>query len=389
MIKFDTYRLLSESLGMYSLGVRPVQSMGIQSNMPGIGEGGLPPELSAKKGKDKGKPPFGGGEEPLDGAEDMGGEGDEMGPDPLAAGDEMGDGDMGDDMGGEGDEMGGPGEGGIEDRIAELEAALAALKAELGHGDEDAALDHDDDVMDDLGGAEEDLGDAEGDVEDAEEETGEDLDGDGEEGEPEEHKDKVFGKEKKKATPFMSKEAKEHKGKLVEKGGKEGKDGPVFMMKKAKKCNSGGEKVILGKSKKCDSGMKKFDAADDQGAMPMKKCSGKCGAKCKKCAAKMQKEASGYERPKEIDFSEDAWLKSIRNQIAQSDVNQKFSDGMRKFTNEDLLIPPPNGGLEAVKTEPGPGEVGYAPTGPVGGDLGFTAEAVQEILARLKKLEGN
>jgi len=356
MMNFNTYRLLNESLGMYSLGVTPAQIMGIQSNLPGFGEAGLPPEIGAKKKK----PPFG-DEEPGDDVTPMGDApvGDDMGGEDLGGEDVP---PMGDDMGGE--DLDTDGDMDVHAKIAELEAELEKLKAQVGDedglDDVDADLDHEDDLGD-LGDEDHD-GDAEG-------ETGEDLDHDDEEGE--EHKDKLFGK---KTTPFMKKGMKEDcdgdkkkDGKLVDKGGK---DGPVFMMKKC----SDGKKVILGKAKK-------MDASDDSGMLPMKKgmkkhCSD--GKMCKKCESKMKKETTGYERPQAIDNSEEAWLGSIRSQIAQTSVTQKFSDGMDKLKKEDLLLPPTNA-LEAV---PEPKQEEQQP-----GDLGFTAEAVQDILARLARLE--
>ncbi len=322
MIKFDTYRLLNESLGMYSLGVRPAQSLGIQSNMPGFAEAGLPPELSAKKKFGDQKPNF--GDDQTDPTvppeDDLGGDEDNFGGEEEPE-----------------DNFGGDDEGpvDVQAKIAELEAELEKLKAQVAGeegDDENDDLDHEDDLGDFGNGEEEDL-------EDAEEKTGMDLDGDNEEGEDEEHKGKVFGK---KVTAFMKKEACED-GDLKGKS----KDGPVFMMKKAKKCGDGmGEKnILLDKSKKCST-----------------------DKKCKKCNANMKKESTGYERPKPLDNSESAWINSLRQQVAQTSVNQKFDDGMSNLKREDLLLPPPS--LEPI---------------PEPNDL--TAEAVQEILSRLARLE--
>lgn len=357
MIKFDTYRLLNESLGLHSLGVAHVQSLGIQSNLPGIGEAGMPPF-------EKKKPAFGdekeGGPVPPD---DMG---DEELPPEEGEGDELGD-----EMGGEegppiGDKEG---EGSIEDRIAELEAELAALKAEIGDGeegelgDEDAELDHEDDLGD--------LGDdEEGDFSPEDEEGEDEEEGDEEEGDEE---GMPFGK--KPAAPFMKKMKKECDGKggmlLSDKKGSEGK--PTFMMKKAKKCSSG---AVVGKKKKMEAG----------DFLPMKKGCKNCSKGCKKCKA-MKKESTGYERPTNFDPSEAAFLRSIREQLASSDVRKKWTNGMEGLKKEDLLLPPPSGleSLPEPKTIQA-GEVGYATQGRVGSDE-FTAESIQDIMSRLARLE--
>ncbi len=359
MIDYKTYKLLNEHLGQFNLGVVPVQSLGISSNRPGFSEVGLPPELSAKKGK----PPIPGAEGPAPGEEDMPpipGEDDELPPDELGD-EELGDEDLDDDDIDDDDEEG---------------------------DEEDDELDHEDD-LDDL----DDDDDVEG---------GDDLEGDpmadpmmdptmaGLSGPPTPGAIPGLGK---KPSPFMSKfmkkEAKEEdgvkgpeafksKGKKPKgvhdadepkKGKEEG--GPTFLMKK--KCGTGEmdkKQVILGKSKKCSD-----------------------GKMCKKCDEKMDKkmknEGEQYARPKDYDPSEEAFLKSVREQLAQSKVNQKYDDGMRDFKKEDVLLPPPGERLESApepqSQQPQPGEPGFAPQGRIGGD--FTAESITDIMKRLERLE--
>lgn len=115
MINFNTYRLLNESLG-YSLGIRPVQSIGLASNIP-IGEAEFP-----------GKPEFGG---------------DPMNGDPM-------NGPPNDNMDAKTDEI--PDEDHEEndhedlaEKIKKLEAEIAELRAKI-NDDEDDDLDHEDDL---------------------------------------------------------------------------------------------------------------------------------------------------------------------------------------------------------------------------------------------------
>jgi hypothetical protein len=54
-----------------------------------------------------------------------------------------------------------------------------------------------------------------------------------------------------------------------------------------------------------------------------------------------------------------------------------------------LLLPEPGQGLENAPgaQQPGPGEVGYAPTGRIGSGFEITGESVTDILRRLERLE--
>jgi hypothetical protein len=389
MIKFDTYRLLNEALGFYSLGVATPQNLGLASNLPGIGEAGL--DFGAKK-----KPKtddLGGSEIPM-GPDDE--EGGEEGDDAMGApeGGEIDD--MGDEMGGGEDDMGMGGEEGglgggddLEARIAELEAEIEKLKTQLGGGEEDDMEFDDLDHEDDLGGEDEDGEGPEG-IDDLDSMGDDDeMGGDEDDAEDEDGKKKppMFGRT---GGAFMSKEGKgSHKKEKEEKDDGDGefkKEGkgkdnlPSFLMKK--KCSDGMDM----KKKKCDSGMDK-----GKGELILGKCKGcKKGAKkCKGCSAKMKKENAEYGRPKGYDASEDAFWRSIKAQLASQNVNQKFDDGMRNFKNEDLLLAPPGGGLEGAPsvTSPGPGEIGYAPSGRLGGDFEITGESVQNIMKRLDRLE--
>jgi hypothetical protein len=283
----------------------------------------------------------------------MGGEmGSEMGGEmgPEGPGGEGMD-DMGDDHG---DEMGDPdmdGDGDVHAKIAELEAELEKLKAQIGD-DEDAELDHEDDLSEPEMDGDEDM-------------AGDDL-GDEEGGD--EKPELPF--KKGKNAPFMKKEcgedmgAKGGDGELVNK-----KDGPTFMMKKAKKMKGD---VSIGKGKKCSDGKM------------CKKCDNNMDKKMKKNIKEENVKVSDYARPKTLDNSQEAWEQRVFNQIASSDVRKKHSNGMRAFTNEDLLLPP--NPLESVPP-PSPGQVGFAPNQPVGGDLGFTTEAISDIMQRLARLE--
>jgi hypothetical protein len=353
MIDFQTYRtvnnLLKESvMGMHSLGVVSPQILGMSSNRPLTTESPMKLKLKGiPHGGDEGGPPA-----PM-GDEMGGGMPGEMGPEgPGGEGEEGMDGmdDMGDEMG---DEMGGE-EPDIHAKIAELEAELEKLKAQIGD-DEDADLDHDDDL-------------GEPDMDGEDDMAGDDL---GDEGEGGEKPELPF--KKGKNAPFMKKECGEEMGKggdgeLVNK-----KAGPTFMMKKAKKMKGD---VAVGKGKKCSDGKM------------CKKCDNKMDKKMDKKMKKNIKEEnvkpSDYARPKTLDNSQAAWEQRVFNQIASSDVRKKHSNGMRAFTNEDLLLPP--NPLEAVPP-PGPGQVGFATHQPVGGDLGFTTEAISDIMQRLAKLE--
>lgn len=356
MIDFQTYRivnnLLKESvMGMHSLGVVSPQILGMSSNRP------LTNEAAPMKLKLKGIPsPGGEGGPPAPMGDEMGGGpemGGEMGPEGPG-GEEGGMDDMDgmDGMGDEmGDEMGGEEGGDIHAKIAELEAELEKLKAEIGD-DEDAELDHEDDLGEPEMDGEEDM-------------AGDDFGG--EEGEGGEEPELPF--KKGKNAPFMKKECGEDMGKggggeLVNK-----KDGPTFMMKKAKKMKGD---VSVGKGKKCSDGKM------------CKKCDNKMDKKMKKNIKEESVKPSDYARPKTLDNSQAAWEQRVFNQIASSDVRKKHDNGMRKFTNEDLLLPP--NPLEAVPP-PGPGQVGYATHQPVGGDLGFTTEAISDIMQRLSRLE--
>lgn len=362
MIDFKTYRLLNEHLGQFNLGVTPVQTLGVNSNRPGFYEMGLPPELSAKKGKPM--PDMGDGEDP-DAMPDM--------EDPDAMPDDLDPDAMPEDP----DAI--PGEEDDEDEDDDEDDE---------DDDEDADLDHETDLEDPDGMDDMDsMGGPEGMPPDMGGDPGMGGPGAGmpmkkkpvspfmskfmkKESKEEASEDKVeFKSKKKKSKDKDGKESSDKggKGNPFTKGGKdsadkEGKeDGkPTFMMKK--KCGDGDskDKIMFGQ-KKCDD-----------------------GKACKKCDKKLKKEVSDYGRPKDYDPSEAAFLKSIHDQLAQSRVNQKFDDGMRDFQKEDVLLPPPGSRLEGVPGNPGPGEVGYAPQGKIGD---FTAESLNDMMKRIARLE--
>ena len=62
---------------------------------------------------------------------------------------------------------------------------------------------------------------------------------------------------------------------------------------------------------------------------------------------------------------EDAdWWASLKRQIAHPQI--KYDDGWSRY-QEDSLLPPTDPNAEVAQKEPGPGDVGYAPQGRIGG----------------------
>lgn len=107
----------------------------------------------------------------------------------------------------------------------------------------------------------------------------------------------------------------------------------------------------------------------------VKKCSDGMDKKCSKCA-KQKKEAAEYARPSNVvDQSDEAFVRSLKSMYGNP--WEKFSDGMRDFS-EDMLLPTP---------EPKPGDVGFAPQTRVGTDVNAMGETVEHLLKKINKLE--
>jgi hypothetical protein len=336
MMNYQTYKLLNETLGLSALGVKSPHNLGIGAAPSGWSEAGmLPPVGGALSGGNPFGGVGGGGEAPAPGADDMGG--DDMNADP----------DAGDDQGDQGD----------KDPADMSHEELVAALTDLGHEEDELEGKEDDELRDMLVQAQAEQGDDSGDGEtdaDLDADHGDDM-GDASAGSGDDN----LVPNKKPVSPFMKafmkKEAAE--AKANDKEDKKGKDDgkPTFMMKK--KCGSGmdDKKMVIGSKN------------------------------CKGCKDNMKKEntAGDYARPKSYDGSEAAFKKSIREQLAATNVNQKFNDGMRDFKKEDLLIMPNPLETPAMSQ---PGEAGFAPQGKIG-DLGFTAEAVASMMKRIEKLE--
>jgi hypothetical protein len=374
MMKFQTYRLLNETLG-FNLGVTHVPTIGLQSNLPGIGEGGMPPMLH-KKGHGHSVLPG----EPHPGmpGKDMGDEDMDMDQDDFDHGDSDEHGEPGDEHGHDHDELDADqdGDGDGDDDLDH--DGDEHDDDDDGHGDEDADLDHDDDLgdMGDEQPGDGPMGDPMAAVGMPDVGAAHKLPGkkslsfmnymkkkmkaeskEEEEEEEEEESPKEEKSTKGKKMPFGKKDKKDKKD--DDKEGK-GSDKPVFMMKK--KCSAGDDQSM-------------------QGMMPMKK---DCGKGCK---AKMKKESSNYDRPADYDDSEAGFWDRIKRQAKEMDMNQKWDSGMHDFKKEDVLLPPPGERLEGVPADPRPGEVGFAPQSRVGSSDDFTAEAINDILKRIAQLE--
>ena len=312
MLDFQTYRLLNETLGLSTLGIKTPQNLGLNNSFAGYGEAELPPEAN----------------------DDNSGGGDGMnlmGDQPPSANGDEGESDTGEEE---------------KDPSTMSHEELVAALVELGHEEDELETMEDEQLRDMLIAEKEQDG---GEEHDNDGETDVDLDADHADdmgdSATSDHGDNLFPS-KKPASPFMKafmkKEATE----------KDSEDEPTFMMKKKCSCGMDNKKMVIGKCKACKENMKKENT-------------------------------SGYGRPKDYDSSEDAFYKSIREQLAAANVNQKFSDGLRDFKKEDLLLPP--NPLEISAMNPQPGEPGYAPQGRIGDS--FTAEAVSDMIKRIEKLE--
>jgi hypothetical protein len=114
---------------------------------------------------------------------------------------------------------------------------------------------------------------------------------------------------------------------------------------------------------KKDLGKKKVIDLGGEGPMFAKK--GGKGCKSKKCGMKKGGKGCKGKKCEETMTAEDkAWWDSLTGQIA-SDPNKRYSDGTEYL--EDSISPPDDPNSRLISDEPGPGEVGYAPTQRVGG----------------------
>jgi hypothetical protein len=121
----------------------------------------------------------------------------------------------------------------------------------------------------------------------------------------------------------------------------------------------------------------------EEGEHPMHKIMGKMGKKGKKppmpapdqadmAAPMFSKKQSKKNMKKEAYLdNEEEWLTSIKNMMDPKAGNQKYDDGFSRYYEDALFTPIDTNNLtQAVRQEPGPGEVGFAPQQPLGGPLG-------------------
>jgi len=331
MISYDQWKMLNEAFMLsMPLGVSQRQAIGIQSNIPGIGEAA--PEV------DEAGAGFG-----------MGGMGN-MGDMPLELPKKK-KAPLGDDLGDEEEDL---------DDIEHDEEDLDHDEEDLDHDEED--LDHDEEDLD-----HDELGD---------EELGDDELGDNDElGMGMMPKKKQLPDKLHNNTPFMSymkkKMKKEDCGEDHEEGdgelmSKKGEDKPAFLMKKSKK----------GMKKK----MKK-ESVNEAKKHPE-------GCKCKMCSAMKKEDTLGaYARPKNYNPKEtnEEWLRNVTDMCSVKEIHRKFDSGFQ--AKEDILLPPPEAEVQAQEPSPGPGEVGWAPQGRIGAPLGGSvAESTEEIANMLRKM---
>jgi hypothetical protein len=370
MISYKQWKLLNESLGSFNLGIKNPHNLGLVSQHDVVSdedkanfeEMGMMPRMPKMHMDDADGLPFMKKKKPMppmDGDMDMGDEELPMDMDDEEMGDE--DAPMGDD-----DDMG----------DEEMDQSI----------DPDADMDDEDMNGDDMG--DEDMGDED-------DEMGDEDMGDDDMAPPMPMKKRFSMGEPHKTGPFMqfAKKMKEGCGdKDMDIEGGDSDDVPekgkeiAFLQKKnmKKKMSSGDatakatklQKPVNGDGKaapKGNPGVKKFQkkcSTGDDGSMKM------CG-KCKK-QKKNMKESSGYERPAPLDNSDAGFFSSIANMYGNP--NERFSDGMRDFS-EDMLVPP---APEPVDT-PGPGQIGYAPQTRIGDDN--IGETVQNLMAKIANLE--
>lgn len=409
MITYKQWKLLNESFGNFTLGVKSPSNLGLVSQHQ-TGETGanfdemgmmpkMPMYMDDEEGSPNGKkkPPFGGGKPPFGGGDDggMGGP-DDMGGDDGGMGDEMG---GPDDMGGEDDGMGGEGEmqpcpdcnpegDGEGDPDCETCGGEGQVPSEEGDDSVDPDAEFDDDPMGDPMG---------------------DMGGEGE--------DDDMGMPMKKKPPmgmphsggpFMSFQKRmkaegcgsdhEDGDDMVKGKGDKGKELAFLQKKNMKKKMSSGDSAAkdtkLGKpghgggksAPKGDGGVKTGSHPNQKytvgKGMFSKKCAsgmedGKpkmCG-KCSKQKKNMKEANQDYGRPKDFDNSDEAFIRSMKSMYGNP--HQKFSDGLRDFS-EDMLLP---------AKQPGPGEPGFAPQTRVGSDAGSMSESITHLMHKIAELE--
>jgi len=427
MINYKQWQLLHESFGTFPLGIKSPSNLGLVSpyHTDAMDEMGMNPPGQMQRYMDDDENPFA-KKKPHP---DMGGGGDDMGGEDMGGDEEM-DHDHPDDMGDE-DDMGGDEEGemtpcpdcnpdgdGEGDPSCETCGGTGEVPSDDDDSGEDDSIDPDAEFDDD------DMG--------GDEMGGDDMGGDGDDddmGMPMKKKPPMG--EPHKSGPFMQfqkrmkAEAKCHDddkdddkdedddsdddGKFNFKKKKKEKDsdGDVekgdklsFLQKKSmkKKMSSGDTAAKEGKIGKVSLGGGKAAPKGNPGVAKgtppnqkydvVKKISKKCGSgdmekmgngkmcgKCNKQKKTMKEANADYGRPKDFDPSEQAFVDSMKRMYGNP--SEKFSDGLRDFS-EDMLLPTP---------PPQPGEAGYAPQTRVGSDAGSMSESITHLMKKITELE--
>jgi hypothetical protein len=333
MISYKQWKLLNESLGTYSLGMKNPQNMGLVSNLPATEKcdncGETMDEFKMPRYMDDEMPmmkkkPFPRPKDDVMGDEEMGDE--EMGDmeDMEGEEEEMGDEEMGDmeDMEGEEEEMGDEEE--IDpDAEFEDEEELAPKKKKpmpMGNPHQNGPFMRFARKMKKEGCGDEDMEDVEMDDEETD--------------------DEVVDKKKsiKKGDELKFLQKKTMKKKMSSGAAKETKLGKPKAEGKAPPKGKGG--VTHGKPDNQQYGKGKVNTSGTDAAFK-KGCSS--DKMCKKC--KTNKMESQYARPTDFDNSESAFINSLKNMFGNP--TETFSDGMKDIS-EDLLLHP-----DLVPNEPG------------------------------------
>ncbi len=385
MLNWKQYKLLNESFGAIPLGIKSPSNLGLVSKHHtgseenSIEEMGMTHKIQMPMHMDDDesgpKPPFGGGHDDSD----MGGDDSDMGQDDMGDDDGSGE-DAGEQMPCPDCNPEGDGEG---DPDCETCGGTGEVPNEDGDGEDgDDSIDPDAE-FDDEGG----------------------MDSDGGEGDDDD--DMMMGKKKPPMgnphdnNPFMQFQKRmqaEACGDKDSGGDLEKGDKLAFMQKKTmKKKMAAGDtaakptkigKVGQGEGKAAPKGnpgvakgtppnqkfeMGKFTKKCASGTDHEDKACGKCSKQKKNMKETTQE--NQYSRPKDFDPSEEAFIESMRKMYGNP--SEKFSDGLLSFKKE--LLP---------KSEPQPGDVGFAPQTRIGsGDANAIGESITHLMKKIAELE--
>jgi hypothetical protein len=359
MISYKQWKLLNESLGTYSLGLKNPQNLGLVSNHhtgdvesgdATMDEMGMPMMKSPKyfsdmggMGKKKPFPPSPMGDEDM-GDEDMGDEGDE---DMDMDGEDMGDEDSDIDPDahfGDDDDMDMD-----DDEEGDEDMDMMPKKKPFGNPHSAGPFMRFSKKMKEGCGCDDDKKSKSDDESDGDDEL---VGGKGDKGKELAFLQKKNMKKKMAAGDTAAKDSKLGKpsngdGKAAPKG----KGGVTHGTPESQKYSTGGKM-------KSAEGFKKHCSSGDM----MKKKS------------KKMKESSGYERPQDVDHSEAAFERSLKNMFGNP--HQTFSDGL-KDVSEDLLLHP----------DLAPGEAGFPQPLHNHNDVPNVTESIEELHKRIAQLE--